>query len=333
MKIWLLKLLICPQCVTEESLTVISEEKLGDEVIEGTLSCPICNREYLIVNGIPRFVHPEENYAENFGYQWHQFRATQIDRISVHSLSRSRLLNDTRWSIEWMQGKLILDAGCGAGRFTDELAQCGARVVACDISTAVDACKQTVDDPAGQTSNRGDVEVVQANLLAMPFKKGAFDAIHCAGVIQHTPDPDKIMRTLPSHLQSNGRLFYNFYEIDPFTKFQIIKYLLRRWTPKWRMQTLVKFSRLMCYVFFVPSFVMSRIPVVRFFNRFLPICSVHPGDVTLTQQFNLTLLDTVDWYGPQYEIRQDHGKVAGLLKEEGLDQVESAEGLVWAIKP
>jgi 2-polyprenyl-3-methyl-5-hydroxy-6-metoxy-1,4-benzoquinol methylase len=332
MKLWLLDLLICPHCDTDDPLTVFSEESLGDNVIEGTLSCPRCNRKYLIINGIPRFVEPEENYAENFGYQWHQFRITQIDRINAHNLSRSRLLNDTRWSIDWMQGKLILDAGCGAGRFTDELAQLGARVVACDISSAVDACKQTVDDSTGHTSNRGKVEIVQANLLAMPFKKDAFEAIHCAGVIQHTPDPDKIMRALPSHLQSNGRLFYNFYEVDPFTKFQVIKYLLRQWTPKWRMQTLVKFSRWMCYIFFVPSFVMNSIPVVRFFNRFLPICSVHPRGVPVKQQFNLTLLDTVDWYGPQYEIRQNHKKVSTLLEEEGLDEVESAEGFVWAIK-
>lgn len=243
------------------------------------------------------------------------------------------MLKDTHWSPEWMQGKIILDAGCGAGRFTDELAQRGARVVACDLSSAVDACKLTIDDPAGHNANRGEVEIVQANLLAMPFRKGVFDAVHCAGVIQHTPFPDRIVRTLPGHLKSGGRLFYNFYEIDPLTKFQVIKYLLRRWTPKWRMRTLVGFCRWLCRLFFVPSWVMSRIPGIRFFNRFLPICSMHPPGLPLTQQFNLTLLDTVDWYGPRYEIRQDHKKVAALLVEEGLSQVEAADGLVWAVKP
>ena len=118
--------------------------------------------------------------------------------MSTHNLSGSRLLRDTRWPPEWMQGKLILDAGCGAGRFADELAQYGARVVACDLSSAVDACKQTVDDPTGQKAKRGEVGVIQANLLAMPFRQDVFDAVHCAGVIQHTPDPDRIMQTLPA---------------------------------------------------------------------------------------------------------------------------------------
>ncbi len=46
----------------------------------------------------------------------------------------------------------------------------------------------------------------------------------------------------------------------------------------------------------------------------------------------MTLLDTVDWYGPHYEIRQDHRKVEELLNEEGLDQVKTTPGLAWAVK-
>lgn len=332
MKSWLLELLTCPQCAIEVELEIFPEKTQMEDVTEGRLSCPECNNDYLIANGIPRFVSLEENYAENFGYQWNKFRATQIDRVSSHNLSSSRLLNDTKWSKESIKGKLILDAGCGAGRFADELAQFGARVVACDLSSAVDACKQTVDNNNGRTIDRGEVCVVQANLLSMPFKRGVFDSIHCAGTIQHTPEPEKVIRSLPSYLVSNGVLFYNFYEIDPFTKFQVIKYFLRRWTPSWRIQTLVRFSRWMCYLFFLPSFIMSCIPIVRFFNRFLPICSVHPRGLSLTQQFDLTLLDTVDWYGPQYEIRQDHREVAALLNSEGLNRVKSDKGFVWAIK-
>ena len=332
MENWIFELLVCPYCGTNDTLEVSSGEIDGKTIIDGSLSCSTCNRTYPIVNGIPRFVEEDDNYAENFGYQWHLFRGTQIDRMRDHNLSGSRLLKDTRWKSEWISGKLILDAGCGAGRFADELAQNGARVVACDLSSAVDACKQIVDDPRGYSQERGKIAIVQANLLALPFKEGIFDAVHCAGVIQHTPAPERVMRTLPRHLKSGGKLFYNFYEINLSSKFQIFKYSLRRWTPKWRMQTLVWFSRILCLIFFPLSWVMSRIPVVRFFNQFLPICSVHPAGVPLSQQFDLTLLDTIDWYGPLYEIRQDHRDVSILLTEEGLDEVKSEAGLAWAIK-
>ena len=333
MKNWLLDLLTCPHCTNDASLEIKPTKSHENEIIEGTLSCTTCGQGFPITNSIPRFVRNDENYAENFGYQWNKFRATQIDRFGNHDLSGSRLLKDTRWPSEFIQDKVILDAGCGAGRFADELAQNGARVIACDLSGAVDACKKTVDNPEGYSSNRGDVTVIQANLLALPFKKNVFDAIHCAGVIQHTPDPAKIMRSLPTHLNTAGRLFYNFYEIDVSSKFQVIKYLLRRWTPKWKMKKLVTFCLWMCRVLFIPSWIMSRIPIIRFFNRFLPICSVHPQGIPLNQQFNMTLLDTIDWYGPKYEIRQDHRKVYYLLKDTGMVQVEAASGLAWAVKP
>ena len=239
MNIWVLDLLACPHCTGGVTLDINPTQHNEDEIIEGTLKCTSCSKEYPITNGIPRFVKKDENYAENFGFQWHKFRETQIDRFGNHDLSRTRLLKDTQWSPEFIQGKVILDAGCGAGRFADELGQSGARVIACDLSGAVDACKKTVDDPQGYSPNRGDVTVIQANLLALPFKQNIFDAIHCAGVIQHTPDPAKIMRSLPAHLKLSGLLFYNFYEIDVSSKFQVMKYFLRRWTPKWERQNLV----------------------------------------------------------------------------------------------
>ena len=332
MKNWLLDLLTCPYCVDDVPLEIKCEKSHENDVIEGALSCASCGQNFPITNGIPRFVKSEENYAENFGYQWNKFRATQIDRLANHSLSGTRLLKDTRWAPEFIHGKIILDAGCGAGRFADELAQNGARVIACDLSGAVDACKKTVDNPERYSRNRGDVTVVQANLLALPFKQNIFDAVHCAGVLQHTPAPAKIMRALPAHLKPAGSLFYNFYEIDLSSKFQVIKYFLRRWTPKWKMQNLVIFCLWMCRILFIPSWIMSRIPIIRLFNRFLPICSSHPDGLPLSQQYNMTLLDTIDWYGPMYEIRQDHKKIADLLNDAGMDQVETASGLAWAVK-
>ncbi|MBT3552693.1 MAG: methyltransferase domain-containing protein [Rhodospirillaceae bacterium] len=332
MKLWVLELLICPHCAGEVALVLDNKKSSGEDIIEGQLSCTSCARVYPITNGIPRFVAADENYAENFGYQWQLFSATQIDRLGGHNLSGGRLLNDTKWEPAWIEGKIILDAGCGAGRFADELAQAGARVVACDLSSAVDACKETSDNRSGHSANRGEVNIIQANLLALPFKPGVFYAVHCAGVIQHTPDPAKIMQSLPAYLRSSGRLFYNFYEKVPSTKFQILRNLLRLWTPGWEFTKLVTFSRWLCWVFFIPSFIMSRIRIVRYFNRFLPICSVHPSGLTLRQQFHLTWLDTVDWYGPKYEIRQDHKQVARLLNDQGLSEVEADAGRAWAVK-
>ena len=69
MKNWVLDLLACQHCAAARALEVFSSKTSGYKIIEGPLSCQSCAREYLIINGIPRFVEPDENYSENFGYQ------------------------------------------------------------------------------------------------------------------------------------------------------------------------------------------------------------------------------------------------------------------------
>jgi len=319
------QILACPDCA---STLVANASQDGEE----TFVCAECVREYPVVRGIGRFAGTRNNYAENFGTQWQLFRTVQIDRLAGHALSESRFVNDTGWDQGWMRGKLILDAGCGAGRFTDVMAQFGADVVSCDLSSAVEACLTTSNEEKNAAPNRGRVTVLQADLTALPFKPESFDAIHCAGVIQHTHNPEKVMRAMIRYLKPGGRLFYNFYEESPASDWQLIKRALRLWTPHWRFERLYAFSQVLCAVFFLPSLIMSKIPVVRAFNRFLPICSVHPAGLSLSQQYRMTLLDTVDWYGPVYEIRQNHETVAAILRDEGLHDVKSDPGRAWGVR-
>lgn len=269
-------------------------------------------------------------YVDNFGAQWTAFRRVQIDRLSGHDLSRSRFLADTGWAPDWIRDKLILDAGCGAGRFSDVMAELGGNVVGCDLSDAVDACWENMNEDIADNAGRGDVSIVQADLCALPFAPKSFDAIHCAGVIQHTENPEAVMRRLVTYLKPGGKLFFNFYEQSTTTKLQIVKYFLRNWTTKWSYKRLYYFSQALCMIFFVPSFVLSKIPVLRSINRFWPICSTHPAGISVALQYQLTLLDTVDWYGPVYEQRQRHTDVAQLLADEGLIDVKSDDGRAWA---
>lgn len=332
MKAWLVDLLECPSCRGAGDLTCRIDDAEGDEIEAGALSCPFCGASWPILRGIPRFVGADENYAQAFGWQWNRWRTLQVDRLSGHCLTERRFLADSRWSAEWLKGRLILDAGCGAGRFTDAAVQLGARVVACDLSSAVDACRATCREPAGHAEERGEVVHLQANLLDLPFKAGVFDGVFCMGVIQHTPDPARVMAALPVHLKPGGLLAYNFYEANPLRRLEVVKYGLRRFTPDWPEERLLLLCRVLVTLFFPLTLVMSRIPVVRAFVRFIPISATHPPDLTLAQQWEWTLLDTFDWLNPRYEVCQDHRRVAELLRSLGLDGVDSAPGLAWGVR-
>lgn len=325
MRTWLLDLLACPQC--GGGLALGGEAAEGEEIITGTLACQGCGESFAIRRGIPRFVEDKDDYCGNFGFQWQHWKAIQVDRLSGHRLSETRFVADSGWDDGWCRGKLILDGGCGAGRFTDVAAGLGARVVAMDLSGAIDACRETT------AIHDGRVACVQASLFAPPFKKGAFDGVFCMGVIQHTPDPERVITTLPAFLKPGGLLAYNFYEADWLPKLQIIKYALRLITPHLPTRVTLSLSKALVAALFPLTRWLSGIRKVRILNHVIPIASVHAPELSREQQYTWTVLDTFDWYGPRYEKRQNYRQVAGLVQELGLEVTAARAGIVTARRP
>lgn len=326
---WLVEYLICPKCPGEKPLrlsenveTEGSAEGDADDVIEtGALDCSACGKSYQIRGGIPRFVEQDDDYATGFGYQWNRWRHTQIDRLAGHTLTEDRILQDTGWDKDWFAGKLIFDGGAGAGRFSDVMASLGARVVSLDLSEAIEACYET-------TRFHGEnVQCIQGSLYEIPLKSSAFDAVHCAGVIQHTPDPEKTILAMPRLLKPGAPLGYNFYEVTVSRRLQFLRAGLRLFTPHLPKKVLIGLCRALVVPLFPVSRVVSRIRYLRFGLRFLPICSSHPEELTREQQFEWTFLDTFDWYNPRYDTPQRHTRVAELLHQAGLSDIDASDGI------
>lgn len=327
MKTWLLDLLACPSCPGEVPFVLEVDWQFEDEIIDGHLRCPRCGGRHAIRDGVPRFVPPSSDYCGNFGFQWRRWKTIQIDRLSGHTLSTSRFLADSGWDGAWLKDKLILDCGCGAGRFADVAASFGARVVAVDLSQAVDACYQNT------AFWQGRVQPIQASLFDLPLRRSAFDALYCMGVIQHTPDPAALMRALPAWLKPGGRLAYNFYEADFWPKLQPVKYALRLLTRHLPTGPVLALSEGLVSALFPLCRALAKVPKLRILNHAMPICTVTSAELTAEQQYTWTVLDTFDWYSPRYEIRQDHRKVAALLEGAGLEQVAARPGLATARRP
>ena len=331
MRAQLLEFLICPSCRANESLKLDHPILDGDDIITGTLICSSCSKEYLIESGIPRFVIFEQDYCKNFGFQWEKWRTLQVDRLSDHKISEERFLSDSRWPRNWFKGKLILDAGCGAGRFTDIAAKLGAQIIAVDISSAIDACKETTKIYANKNGN--NVHYIQASLFQLPLRDEIFDGIYCMGVIQHTPDPVTLMRDMPRFLKTGGRLVYNFYEEGIWRKLQVLKYGLRIVTRHLSITSILTLSRILVYLLFPLTKWLNSIPKIHLLNHFIPIAAVHHPQLTIDQQRAWTLLDTFDWYGAKYEKRQRHRNVGVILADAGLTEIFTEPGLAWAKKP
>ncbi len=195
--------LSCPNCGSNLVLNDVITKETNGNIKEGDLKCVKCGEKYVIKNFIPRFV-PKENYAKSFGLQWSIHSKTQIDKFNGTNISNDRFYDSTNWEHE-LKNQKILEAGCGAGRFTQIALETGAEVFSFDYSNAVDA----------NLTNNGDKEnlnLFQADIYKMPFKKGTFDKIFCLGVLQHCPDVKKAFFSLLPSLKNGGEIVVDFYE-------------------------------------------------------------------------------------------------------------------------
>src|SRR2546423_14377407 len=109
--------LVCPSCRIP---LVPSKGAVTDGTIfEGLLRCKQ-GHTFPVTSGIARFV-PADNYAASFGLEWNQHALTQYDSHSGVALSETRFFEETGWPRR-MEGEIIVEAGCGSGRFTEQAA-------------------------------------------------------------------------------------------------------------------------------------------------------------------------------------------------------------------
>src|SRR5258708_7295832 len=198
MKLSALGYFCCPRCRAPElALREKSQRGERDEIAEGLLVCSRCSASFCISGGIPRFVADEE-YAGSFGFQWNQFRKTQLDSHTGLPLSSDRLFQGTQWPHE-MKGCLLLEAGSGAGRFTEVLLQTGATVFSFDLSNAVEA-------NAENNAHMPNLNLFQTSIYEIPVPESIFDKVLCFGVLQHTPDPDRSFSSLVRFLRPGAEI-------------------------------------------------------------------------------------------------------------------------------
>ncbi len=310
----LLEVLACPKCQGELSCAP-SEVDSGGSIETGELECRACHATYPIEAGIPRFV-PKENYASSFGYQWNSFKAEQIDSINGTRLSEKRFYAETTWTKEWLEGKWVLDVGCGAGRFLDVVSKNGCDVVGVDLSNAVDAARVTLRD-------RKNVHLVQASIYELPFKPGVFDGCYCIGVIQHTPDPQRSLAALPKVLKKGGRIALSIYERNRWTLLNT-KYLIRPVTKRLEKRTLLFGIKALMPVMFPITEVAFRLPLLGRVMRFaIPVANyVGDPELSIGQRYRWALLDTFDMLAPQYDQPQTEEEATRALSKEGIEEIK-----------
>jgi SAM-dependent methyltransferase len=311
MNLKLIDYLVCPQCgkgALREEDPAQSCGAHGEEPAD--LRCGECAAGFPIVSGIPRFV-PNEGYSNSFGFQWNLHRRTQLDSFSGLPISRQRLFGVTGWP-ETLQGTTILEAGCGAGRFTEILLTTGADVVSFDYSTAVEA----------NHANNGEnasLSIFQADIFNIPLRQASFDKVLCLGVLQHTPDPERAFRSLAKHVRPGGELVIDVYA-SRLRSLLHWKYLLRPLTRRMSKERLYQFTE---------NVVSALLPLTGWLQkhagragaRLMPIVEYSRLGLPAELNKQWSILDTFDMYSPAHDHPQSIGTVRRWFQQAGFEDI------------
>lgn len=291
-----------PEWISPHSREPLTRE--GDALVHA-------DEKFPIVRQIPRFV-AGENYGENFGVQWNRFKKTQLDSYVGFPFSRDRLrraMGDSQFAS--MEGLHVLEAGCGAGRFTEVLLEAGAMVTSMDLSSAVDANRDNC--PIGDRHR-----IAQADLTKMPFEPMQFDRVVCLGVLQHTPSPELSIQSLWNQVKPGGWLVIDHYTYE--RRWSSIRPLFRQYMKRRPRAEAMSFVDKLVNLYhpwhrrfrgFYPAwFILCRLSPITSFYRSYPQLPEH-------LQREWSLLDTHDSLTDWFKHLRTKEQIVATLKELG----------------
>ncbi len=111
-----------------------------------------------------------------------------------------------------LDGKRVLDVGCGGGILSDSMARKGAEVLGIDLSAKALKVAQLHALEAGTT----DVSYREVSAEALAAEEpGSFDVVTCMEMLEHVPDPASIVRSCAALAKPGGWVFFSTINRNP----------------------------------------------------------------------------------------------------------------------
>lgn len=247
-------------------------------------------QQWRIIEGIPRFVTDE--HLESFGNQWTRFEVAHDDE------DRATFAAKTGVCLEELSGQLVLDAGCGGGRYSKICSDAGATVIGADHTRAVEKAKTLC-------SGSARAHFLQADLKHLPLQPGSFDFVFSIGVMHHDADTRKVFDAVAKMVRPGGRYSVWLYRRNQWWQ-ELINTGLRSLTTRLPSSALMPFCHL--------GAILGGIPIInRTLNKVINF-SAHPC-------YENRVCDTFDWWAPKYQYHHTVEELSSWFRDAGFEQI------------
>lgn len=260
----------------------------------------------------------QRNTKTSFGYEWLRYD------VDLEREDHEVFFRDSQFTEALLKDKVILDAGCGMGRYTRIAGRMGQETIGLDLSPSVLKAYQV-------THSNPFVHIVQGDILHLPFGEKQFDVIYSLGVLHHTHDAKKSFMNLKRYLQEGGLISiwvygtagtYRAFKSNPlsedrqtYTTSELKKKLY--WITVYVRETVFNVIRLfttrmyvpLLYLFCYPLAAIGKIPLLKYLTA-----SVH-------HHWRVRLLENFDWFSPPCQSHHTKEEVLSWFKEANLDDI------------
>jgi SAM-dependent methyltransferase len=142
---------------------------------------------------------------KSFGQEWKIFKYEQDTTWGFSIESRKkRFLEELSVEAPSLQGKILIDVGCGNGVLTSGIAEFQMETFGIDVSESVER--------AYYHNENINAHFLQADLQNPPFKYACADIIYSTGVLHHTNNTELSFSCICPLLKPNGRLYIWLYK-------------------------------------------------------------------------------------------------------------------------
>lgn len=252
--------------------------------------------------------------VDSFSLEWMKFshfNETEIEKAGSQyfDLIDSQIINEN---------SLVLDVGCGTGRWSKYLSPKVKWIEAIDPSRAVFSA-------AMLTKNISNIRISQASIDNIPFEDNSFDFVFSLGVLHHVPDTFGALQQCVKKVKPKGwLLLYLYYNLD---------------NRGWLYRSLFQFSTLFRKLISVmPSkikllvcdliAIVVYLPFV-FFSRglraILPSSTLYkhvPLSYYWDKSFKIIRNDALDRFGTPLEQRFSKREIERMMLNVGLSNVK-----------
>jgi SAM-dependent methyltransferase len=239
--------------------------------------CKKCNTCYPIIDGIPRFVDEsfyqlneinddiERKTKNYFGFEWDYFKdwgyikdedvpEGKLEQYLGGRESDRKLTYDSKCRLtdDEIKNKVVLDAGCGNGRYTYETRLRGDDS---SIIIGVDIGYGSVQSSYDNTKEFDNVFIIQGSLFDLPFKNNVINSCFSNGVLMHTGNMHAAFNEVCRTIKPKGIFVAHVYgKLNPLWEFN--DWWIRKITTKLSIEKGMKFAKAMANI----SRVINKIP-------------------------------------------------------------------------